>query len=70
MSSYTGHAWATRNSVRVKSARDARSIIAEAITSLMARDPEAVARDAITVNAGMGHGRGRAHAYRPRHLAA
>ena len=36
--------------VRVKTVRDARSVVAEAITSMMARDPEAVARDASTVN--------------------
>jgi hypothetical protein len=36
--------------VRVKNFRDARSVVAEAITGLMARDPEAVARSAMTVN--------------------
>lgn len=36
--------------VRVRNIRDARSMIAEAITSYMATDPEAVARDAMTVN--------------------
>jgi hypothetical protein len=36
--------------VRVRNFRNARSIVAEAITNFMARDPEAVARDASTVN--------------------
>ena len=36
--------------VRVRNIRDARSMIAEAITGYMATDPEAVARDAMTVN--------------------
>jgi hypothetical protein len=34
----------------VKNFRDARSVIAEATTNLMAHDPEAVAWDAMTVN--------------------
>lgn len=38
---------------RVKTFRDARSVIAEAITDLMARDPESVARDAGSVNVAM-----------------
>jgi hypothetical protein len=37
--------------MRVKNFRDARSVIAEAVTSLMARDPEAMARSAVVVNA-------------------
>jgi hypothetical protein len=37
--------------MRVKNFRDARSVIAEAVTSLMARDPEAAARGAVVVNA-------------------
>jgi hypothetical protein len=36
--------------VRVKDFRDARSLIAAAITDLMARDPEGVARSAGPVN--------------------
>jgi hypothetical protein len=36
--------------VRVKKFRDARSVVAEAITSFLERDPEAVARSAMTVN--------------------
>jgi hypothetical protein len=36
--------------VRVKKFRDARSVVAEAITNLLARDPEAVARKAVVVN--------------------
>jgi hypothetical protein len=36
--------------VRVRDFRDARSAVARAITDLMARDPEGVARDAMTVN--------------------
>ncbi|MGH3282277.1 MAG: hypothetical protein ACRDNW_24515 [Trebonia sp.] len=36
--------------VRVKNFRDARSVVAEAVTSLMAHDPEAVARGATVVN--------------------
>lgn len=35
--------------VRVREFRDARSVVAAAITDLLARDPEAVARDAIVV---------------------
>jgi hypothetical protein len=38
---------------RVKTFRDAQSAIARAITDLMARDPEAVARDAGSVNEAM-----------------
>lgn len=36
--------------VRVKSFRDARSVVAEAVTNFMARDPEAIARGAMIVN--------------------
>jgi hypothetical protein len=36
--------------VRVKNIRDARSVVAEAVTNLLARDPESVARGAMTVN--------------------
>lgn len=36
--------------VRVKDFRDVRSVVAEAITSLLAHDPEGVARGAMTVN--------------------
>jgi hypothetical protein len=36
--------------VRAENFRDARSVVAEAITSLLARDPEAGARGAVTVN--------------------
>jgi hypothetical protein len=36
--------------VRVENFRDARSVVAEAITSLLARDPEAGARGVVTVN--------------------
>jgi len=36
--------------VRVKNFRDARSVVAKAVTDLIARDPEAVARDATMVN--------------------
>jgi hypothetical protein len=36
--------------VRVKTFRDARSVVAEAVTNLMARDPEAIARGAMMVN--------------------
>lgn len=35
----------------MKNFRDARSVVAEAITGLTAHDPEAVARSAMTVNA-------------------
>ena len=35
---------------RVKNFRDARSVVAEAITNLMARDPESAARHAVAVN--------------------
>jgi hypothetical protein len=41
---------------RVKNFRDARAVIAAAITDLMGRDPESVARDAITVNTAMDSG--------------
>jgi len=34
----------------VKNFRAARSVVAEAVTSLLARDPEAAARDALMVN--------------------
>jgi hypothetical protein len=37
--------------VRVKNFRDARSVIAEYVTSLTTRDPEAMARGAVVVNA-------------------
>jgi hypothetical protein len=37
--------------VRVKNIRDARSVVAEAMTNFLARDPEAVALGAMTVNA-------------------
>lgn len=36
--------------VRVGNFRDARSVVAEAITGILARDPEAGARGAVTVN--------------------
>lgn len=36
--------------VRVKNFRDARSVVAEYVTSLTARDPEAMARGAMVVN--------------------
>lgn len=36
--------------VRAKKFRDARSVVADAITDLLARDPEAVARHAVVVN--------------------
>jgi len=36
--------------VRVKKFRDVRPIVAEAITTFLAQDPEAVARDAIVAN--------------------
>jgi hypothetical protein len=36
--------------VRVKNFRDARSVVAEAITDLLKQDPEAVARDAMATN--------------------
>jgi hypothetical protein len=42
--------------VRVKNVRDARSVVAVAVTSLMARDPEGVARGAMTVNAAFDSG--------------
>jgi hypothetical protein len=35
---------------QVRNFRDARSVIAEAMTGLMARDPESVARDAMSLN--------------------
>lgn len=38
-------------SVRVKRFRDARSVVAEAITSFLADDPESVARSAMVANA-------------------
>jgi hypothetical protein len=49
MSSYTvsvGNA----KPVRVRNVRDARSVVAEAMTNFLARDPEGVARGAMTVN--------------------
>jgi hypothetical protein len=36
--------------VRVKNFRDARSVVAEAVTNLLAQDPEAVARAAMAIN--------------------
>ncbi|MBV9447657.1 MAG: hypothetical protein JO345_17370 [Streptosporangiaceae bacterium] len=48
MSSYKVSVGST--TVRVKNFRDARSVVAEAITSLLARDPEAVAHSAMSVN--------------------
>jgi len=42
--------------VRAKTFRDARSVVAQAITDLMARDPESAARDAMTVNLAMESG--------------
>jgi hypothetical protein len=36
--------------VRVKKFRDARSVVAAAITDLMARDPETIARDAMAID--------------------
>lgn len=39
-----------KSTVRVKDFREARSVIAKAITDLMARDPEAMARSAAVVN--------------------
>jgi hypothetical protein len=41
---------------RVKSFRDARSIVLEAITNLLAVDPEAVARSAMVANAAFDSG--------------
>ncbi|MGH3193059.1 MAG: hypothetical protein ACRDOL_38570 [Streptosporangiaceae bacterium] len=42
--------------VQVKNFRDARSVVAEAITNFLARDPEAGARGAVTVNASFDSG--------------
>ena len=42
--------------VRVGNFRDARSVVAEAITSFLARDPEAGARGAVTINAAFDSG--------------
>jgi hypothetical protein len=39
-----------RTTVRLKKFRDARSVVAEAVTNFMARDPEAVARDAMGID--------------------
>jgi hypothetical protein len=39
-----------KSTVRVKNFRDARSVVARAITNLMAQDPEAMARSAMVVN--------------------
>ena len=36
--------------VRARNFRDARSVVAAAITDFTKRDPEAVARDAMTIN--------------------
>jgi hypothetical protein len=36
--------------VRVKNFRDARSVVAEAITDFMAHDPESIARGAMVAN--------------------
>ena len=42
--------------VRARSFRDARAVIAGAMTDFMARDPESVARDAGPVNEAMSSG--------------
>lgn len=39
-----------KSTVRVKTFRDARSVVARAITNLMAQDPEAMAKSAMVVN--------------------
>lgn len=41
---------------RVGNFRDTRSVVADAITDLLAHDPEAVARDAVTINAAFDSG--------------
>jgi hypothetical protein len=51
--------------VRVKNFRAARSVVAEAITSLLARDPEAGARGCRDGQRGVRFGRGSALAYCP-----
>ncbi len=36
--------------VRAENFRDARSVVAEAVTNFLTRDPEAGAREAVTIN--------------------